>query len=587
MKKRVFYSCALVAALMLGACSSNDDLNGGTAGNASDKSYLAINIKNVGSVPGSRAASDYEDGTKEETHIDGVRFYFFNADGSPYMLRENGESTGKNWLDKGAEFDSDDKSNPNVEMISKAVLVIEGNKGTSPATMVAVINPATLKDDGGDGLDDKVYTLDQLKTDAAFAHYFHTHDQDGKCVNFVMSNSAYVDKGASKCSSIVTGHVATDATSAKANPVDIYVERVVAKVRTNFSDKDKTKDPERPWVDDVETGKKAMKIGTYSTFDIYAVVDGWGLADEDGKAQVIKQVNTNWTDDALGIDTWTSPDYHRCFWSASVPFTAGTGTNGNTPVNHSWNFFANRALGTSTYTLPNTTDKVFPDPYASYLTKMVVAAHLVYKKAGDTNYSPAEICQYRGQQYISVDDVKKDIANENAKYWIVTTGKDGQEQRTKLAPENIDFTAESSDADPLKDYEVRPILKLNDGEKIQEQEEAGGNTTWKDVTVDDVNKLLGTNPAQIRKDGKTYYYIPIRHLGTDPTKVGYYGIVRNHIYDISINNIKGFGTPVYDPAKVIDPTLPSDKDTYLAARINVLSWRIVHQDADLDKTGTK
>lgn len=582
MKKRVFYSCALAAVLMLGACSSNDDLNGGTAGNASDKSYLAINIKNVGSVPGSRAASDYENGTDDETHIDGVRFYFFNADGSPYMLRNNGESIGRNWLDKGDVFDNKNTSSTNVDMISKAVLVIEGNKGTSPATMVAVINPATLKDDGGDGLDDKVYTLDQLKTDAAFAHYFHTHSSDGKCINFVMSNSAYVDKGASKCSSIVTGHVATDSTAAKNNPVDIYVERVVAKVRTDASKA--SKDATRPWTE--IDGKKAMKIGTYSTFDIYAVVDGWGLADEDGKAQVIKQVNTNWTDDALGIDTWTSPDYHRCFWSASVPFTAGTGTNGNTPVNHSWNDFAKRALGTSTYTLPNTTDKVFPDPYDSYLTKMVVAAHLVYKKAGDANYSPAEICQYRGQQYVSVDDVKKDIVNENAQYFV--TSADGG-THTKLTPENIDFTTESSDADPLKDYEVRPILKLTlaEGEKLQEQVEADGKTTWKDVTVDDVNKLLGANPAQIRKDGKTYYYIPIRHLGTDPTKLGYYGIVRNHIYDISINNIKGFGTPVYNPEKIIDPTLPSDKDTYLAARINVLSWRIVHQDADLDKTGTK
>lgn len=579
MRKTVFYSFALAAALMLGACSSNDDLNGGETGSSSEKSYLAINIKNVGAVPGSRAASDYEDGSDAETHIDGVRFYFFNADGTPYMLRNNGESTGKNWLDKGAVFDNDKKDNPNVEMVSKAVLVIEGNKGTSPATMVAVVNPSTLKDDGGDGLDGRVYTLDQLKTDAAFAHYFHTHTDDGKCVNFVMSNSAYVDKGASKCSSIVTGHVETDSTAAKTNPVDIYVERVVAKVRTGFSNA--SKDADRPWTE--IDGKKAMKIGTYSTFDIYAVVDGWGLADEDGKAQVIKQVNTNWTDDQLGIDTWTTSEYHRCFWSASVPFTAGDGTKANVPVNHSWNDFANRTFGTSVYTLPNTTEKVFADPYASTLTKMVVAAHLVYKKTGDSNYLPAEVCQYRGQQYISSDDVKKNIAEENAKYYVTTDGNN----HTQLAPENIDFTTVGTDDGEFKDYEVKAILKLNEGEKIQEQVNEGGTTSWKDVSTDDVNKLLAANPVQIRKEGKTYYFIPIRHLGTDSTKVGYYGIVRNHIYDISINNIKGYGTPVYDPNKIIDPTLPSDKDTYLAARINVLSWRIVKQDADLDKTGSK
>ena len=81
-----------------------------------------------------------------------------------------------------------------------------------------------------------------------------------------------------------------------------------------------------------------------------------------------------------------------------------------------------------------------------------------------------------------------------------------------------------------------------------------------------------------------YYYVPIRHLGTDPKKVGYYGIVRNHVYSINIQNMYGFGTPVYDPEKTIIPTIPSNDATYLAARINVLSWRVVKYNADLDKT---
>lgn len=45
MKKKFFYSVALASALMLGACSSNDDLNGSGTGNSSDVSYLAINIR--------------------------------------------------------------------------------------------------------------------------------------------------------------------------------------------------------------------------------------------------------------------------------------------------------------------------------------------------------------------------------------------------------------------------------------------------------------------------------------------------------------------------------------------------------------
>lgn len=46
-----------------------------------------------------------------------------------------------------------------------------------------------------------------------------------------MSNSVYVANGVEKCASIVTGYVATTADAAKSKPVDLYVERVVAKVQ--------------------------------------------------------------------------------------------------------------------------------------------------------------------------------------------------------------------------------------------------------------------------------------------------------------------------------------------------------------------
>ena len=60
--------------------------------------------------------------------------------------------------------------------------------------------------------------------------------------------------------------------------------------------------------------------------------------------------------------------------------------------------------------------------------------------------------------------------------------------------------------------------------------------------------------------------------------------MRNHSYQVTIQNIQGYGTPVYDPDKVIDPMIPSDDNTYLAARINVLSWRVVSSNVDLDQT---
>ena len=558
------YSLALAGALMLGACSSSDDLKDGGA-NVNDKAYLAIRINNVGSVAGSRAADDYSNGTVDENHIESVRFYFFNSDGTPYILKENGQSTGKNWLEKTDGLNTENKNEPNVSMISNPLLVIEGNTGASPAVMIAVINPNSLD---GDQLGNGAKTLDDVKRSSIYSQ-FHTADNK----NFVMSNSVYVANGVEKCASIVIGHVANDAETAKGKPVDLYVERVVAKVQPTI-DATYTATDGRQWKK-IE-GKDAMKVGVYGTNDIYAVVDGWGVADENGKAELVKQVNTAWNDANLGINIWTTPDYHRCFWTSSVAFAAGSTAEGNAPVNHSYKDYAGRSLTNCAYTLPNAPTSVNEDPYASYLTKMVLATHLVYKDGAD--YKKAEICQYRGQEYLHIADVKTEVANNFADYYI----KKG-DTRTKLQPSDIDFTAEVTG---IKDYEVVATLRnLDPDETLQKKvgttEDASSFT---DVSKADLQNLMNAEPAQIRKDGMSYYYVPIRHLGTDPKKVGYYGIVRNHVYSINIQNMFGFGTPVYDPEKDIDPTIPSNKATYLAARINVLSWRVVKYDADLDKT---
>lgn len=380
MKKFRVLSSVLASALMMTvmSCSSSDDLNGGGA-DANDKSYLAIRINNVGSVAGSRATGEYENGTDAENHIESVRFYFFNSDGTPYILKNNGQSTGKNWLEKSSDLNTENKQNPNVSMISNPLLVIEGNTGASPAAMIAVINPNSLD---GDKLGDGAMTLDDVKRTSIYSQFYAAGNK-----NFVMSNSVYVANGVEKCASVVTGHVATTADDAKKKPVDLYVERVVAKVQPTI-DANYTAADRRKW--EKINGKDAIKVGVYGTNDIYAVVDGWGVADEDGKAELVKQVKTNWNDDNLGISVWTSPDYHRCFWTSSVAFAAGTGAEGNVPVNHSYNDYKNRSLTTCAYTLPNAPTAVDTDPYASTLTKMVLATHLVYKDG--TDYKNAEIC---------------------------------------------------------------------------------------------------------------------------------------------------------------------------------------------------
>ncbi|MBP3496755.1 MAG: Mfa1 fimbrilin C-terminal domain-containing protein, partial [Alistipes sp.] len=100
--------------------------------------------------------------------------------------------------------------------------------------------------------------------------------------------------------------------------------------------------------------------------------------------------------------------------------------------------------------------------------------------------------------------------------------------------------------------------------------------------VADVNgELAKIEPAKVWKNGQAYYYTDVKHLGSEGT-VGEYGIVRNHSYKVNVSAVKGWGTPVYDPNYSVDPIKPTDKETYIAAEINVLSWRVVSNDAVLE-----
>ena len=81
----------------------------------------------------------------------------------------------------------------------------------------------------------------------------------------------------------------------------------------------------------------------------------------------------------------------------------------------------------------------------------------------------------------------------------------------------------------------------------------------------------------------TYYYTDIRHISDIEGKPGYYGVVRNHIYRVNITNIEGYGTPVYDENIEFEtPEKPVDIDTYVAAQINILTWRVVDRNYELN-----
>ena len=556
------------AALMMSACSSDDPSNGGSTG-VNEPQYLSVNIVNVGATP-SRASGDYEPGSADENKINKVRFYFFNGDGTPYLIKATGtEVTGAenvNWLEATPGEDTTTPgTSTSVEKITNAVLVINGVQSAAPAAIVAVVNPETIETVDPAVLQNKgSMRLTQLRENAVGSTFYKT--DAGKVSDFVMSNSVFVNGGSDVCASLVAGHVATSEVDAKKNPVDLYVERVAAKVTADFDLNAFETGDGTKW-DASQYGTKTA-VGKIGAYDVYAVIDGWGLADENGKAKVEKSVSTSWTDGILGISPWTTYDYRRSFWETSVEFNAGT----NKPVNHNFNDFKAK-IKDVLYTLPNTPDTKITNVYDNNVTKFLVAATLKYKDEHD-NWHTADICRYNGVEILGVDNLKKQVALTFSKYYTSTDAS----TYTQLTKDDIAFNEPTTS---VKNYQVTPILAADPtGTKKYYTKSLTG--TYTEVSKDDVNAAIGADKAEIRTEGKAYYYVPIKHLGTTGN-LGEYGIVRNHFYKITLNGIKGFGTPVYNPAKEIDPIVPTYSNTYLAARVQVLQWRVVNQNVSLGK----
>ena len=569
------------AAFMMSACASENDDKGGDTNAEGKAQYMAVNIVSVG-TNGSRAA-EYDHGLPNESTVDNVRFYFFNSDGSPYLLKNNAD---KNWVVPTQKIEDEQKEpNVNVTKITKSIIGFQPENGNSaPYSVVAVVNANSLETNATNTLGNDKKSLSDLLSSVQAKQFYDLNDGSTATTNydkakdskdFVMTNSVYLKDDAQQCQTFVSGHVYNNADDAKNKPIDIYVERVVAKVT---ADVDKTNNnwhlgDGTNWAN-TKYGKVVGK--TTNGTDVYAVIEGWNVADENATAMLEKQIDKTWTTDGLGFATdnpWNTNDYHRCFWEESTV----AGATGNDLINYSYTTIAGNTLGTVVYTLPNTLQTATTEKYKNKLTKFIVAATLRYLNPTTNTWESVEICRYKGIEYIGQNAVLDVIGSESGIY----VKKAGSTTYTSLGHDQLKFTKDKTSG--AKDYKAIAAVdgdKVNVSELYTKDETTGNYTNVASFNI--VNNAIQKENADVRADGKTYYYIPIRHLGTAEKKPAYYGVVRNHVYQITISDMKGFGTPVVKEDETIIPTKPEYDDTYLAAKINVLSWRVVKQDADLD-----
>lgn len=541
-----------LACTLFAACSNEENSAINSGQEEGQLSYVAVNIVNANPTGSRVEGGEYEDGKGPENTITKARFYLFDADGNPYTVTTNEAPdavAATNYVDITALKDQG-KDEPNVESIKKGVLVFKGTTTELPTSIVAVLNPpATLT--GSKSLSD-------LQT--AIADYSST-------TSFVMSNSVYASEGTEVVATDIVGKVAQSQPDAEANPVDIYVERVLAKVRVTFSNADK---------------ENQYKVSEDGEPAVYAKILGWAVTRTADKSNLLKDIDPAWDDMTLGF-TWNDEPFHRSYWAKTPAPVTLEKKSQDEIINDQKPATPEGATNISVqrYCQENTKE----DEH----TEVVVVAQLVNEEG-----NPNPIYKYFGEEHDSEEDILTLIANKYNNVYYTRTGGTSlpgggteYEYESFITPDNIHFEATTPETGG-EDYEA--IAQLDDDALdgvtiyIENPDYTGSNEKYIELADAEatINEELAKNPAQIAKEGYVYYYTPIKHLGTTTGSTGEYGVVRNHIYDVTITDIKGYGTPIFDPDKDIDTTHPSNEEVYIAARINVLSWRVVSSDVTLE-----
>ena len=525
----------MLASTAFVACTNDVETVENGADAKGEKSYLAVNLNYAG--VNSRAegeTTNFVTGSAAENAVNNVSFFFFNAAGEAYVVT----GTGSNRLDKGYEELTVNSGNVNVEEISKPILVIEESDQVPPQKIVAVLNcPISETNISLSALQSKVGAYNTI-----------TVEGDNAGTYFVMSNSVYKHAVTGEevvATDIPASSISSDATTAKANPVTIYVERVAAKVTVSAN---------------YTTGNTAFSTGvkTSENKDIYAKITGWEVVNAKTQTRLLKDIDPAWT------YTWFNDAVNfRSYWAENT-------ADENIKRSLSWGMTNESYRYYYENTDVTTVDEETTTQLEGNQSYLLVKAEFV-DAATDGKSLAGKIAEWYGAKY-TLDALKKQFADAVATQIFVKTG---DKTAVSIKPEHITFFQEEDDADE-KRYLCYAMLNPETTKGLVFVSGVNENGEFDTLEADDIKTILATiRPAKIWEAGG-YYYLPIAHNSTVN------GLVRNHVYQMNINGITGLGTPVYDPKKLIKPEKPTDDESFIAAEIKVLSWKVVNNGVVLN-----
>ncbi len=590
MKKKVML-LTFMAALAFAGCSNDDDItnNGGGGTDTEGCGYVAVNIVQPSSTTGRATdANDFENGSSDENYAEEGLFFLFDQAGTKKYAAKRLVLSPK---------DETNPINPAVEQIYKGVLVIDGVKQadgddeTDSKQIVCVLNAPVELETG-------VNTLADLE--AKIADYCTSHITKGK---FIMTNSVYMN-GANKVLGTGISKIYNTVGEARKNSVDIFVERVVAKVKIKSVGAS---------FDNKGTGKQTVDGVENDGYEIK--VTGVSIANVANQAYLFKNIS-GFSGETAYAWAW-DPDNKRSYWE-TVSLNSGNFINKSyKTIAGEWNADAVGETPAKVFDVKNFTfDPEYIQPNTisnkasngTNLPAQETAVLLTAQLLDKTSKQPVQLVYLRGG-YFTKDKALDVIADYvmQQKYYKGKNSATNVMEYSSLLPTDFEWTNKYTPAGEtvekripwIEDYEAVAKVKSSEitkgGYAIYKKNAQG---EYENATEAEINELLRGNAdakssytAWVWTDGKCYYFVNIDqssvaadHSGKTVAAHTYDGVVRNHIYDLTLNSVKGLGVPVFDPEQEIIPQIPTPGESlfYLSATVKVLDWRLVQQTVDFN-----
>ena len=416
-----------------------------------------------------------------------------------------------------------------------------------------------------------------------------TETTPSKAGEFVISNA--VINGNSTLSHLVgitSDNLCSTESEAQQNPVEVYVEREIAKVRIGLgssSDKNaiKASGTDTIAVVDTLTYRTYISEGdSVTTGDKVAVtvtIKGWSVNATNPKGYVTKNYNDS-ESKFTNYPWYDKNNPYSLLWAVDANYTSTDGYT--TDLEYlSWNDIADGGCADSLYIHENTADYAWTSGYNSadgdtVVTPAVVVAGelgIAYTDGSKTDEITAEtLYKCNGILYDSLGIVQTLITNLGLYTDANTT--------TRFSVGNglgsISFTRVSTDTNVNAYNAGRVVVAACDSTTTLYKADG---TQFSGELADTLNALsyIKSGDAYMLTryvDNKCYYQALIQQISSsqDSDDGPVYGVVRNNLYKLTLNSISGLGNAVNDPDEDIT-TIPQEDNTfYMACKVYILKW---------------